>query len=76
MMSKFIEITDHNRRKHTINTAHVIRMGWWGDKRLAELYIEGVKYEFQALESYEEVKAMLMYDPAVADIVRQGERNE
>lgn len=71
-MSKFIEVIDEGRERYVVNTAHIVEVRRWGHQHLAELHITGRRYELRVLESYEDVKAMLMYDPAVADIVMGG----
>lgn len=71
-MSKFIEVTDEGQQKYIVNTAHIVEVRMWGIQNLAELLIKDRRYELRCLESFEEVKAMLMYDPAVADIILKG----
>lgn len=74
-MSKFIEVTDEGQQRYIVNTAHIVEVQMWGIQNLAELLIKGRRHELRCLESFEEVKAMLMYDPAVADIVLGGKHD-
>lgn len=73
-MSKFIEITDEyqDREKRVLNVDYIREIREIKQHHMAKTWLKFREEEVYCLESYEDIKAMLMYDPAVADIVMKG----
>lgn len=73
-MSKFIEVKEGIRGETNtitllINADHIKKV--LPNRSFTEIHMVN-KEELYVQQTYDEVKAMIMYDPAVADIVRKG----
>lgn len=73
-MTKFIEVTDtyQDMKMRLINANDIREVRVLRGHHPAKAWIMFGREEIYCTESYEEIKAMLMYDPAVADIVIGG----
>ena len=81
-MSRFIEVTmlgltfsdtTVERDKQLLNTDYIRRV--ISSRGHTELLLSN-KEDILVKETYEEIKAMIMYDPAVADIVMKGNQHD
>lgn len=74
-MSKFIEVTDvyMDNEKRVLNTECIAEVrALKRGHHPAKSWVHFNKEEIYCQEPFEDIKAMLMYDPAVADIVIGG----